>query len=159
LRSGNNSGKLGPFGTERSTGSGEPGKFLQGILVVMMSSVLGEAMMTAPTKGRILTLAIREKTALSAAYMPFLVNGGLFIPTDKPFNLGDEVFLLLTLMDEPDRIPVPCQVVWITPARAQGNRVRGIGVQFSTSDKGATRRLIENHLAGMLQDTGRSHTF
>jgi type IV pilus assembly protein PilZ len=139
--------------------SGEWGETFARNLVAMMSSVLGETMMTAATKGRILTLAIREETALSAAYMPFLVNGGLFIPTDKPFNLGDEVFLLLTLMDQPERIPVSCRVVWITPARAQGNRVRGIGVQFSASDKGATRRLIENHLAGMVQDTGRTHTF
>jgi len=114
--------------------------------------------MTAPTRGRILTLAIREKSALFAAYMPFLANGGLFIPTEKPFRLGDEVFVLLSLLDEPERIPVPCQVVWITPARAQGNRVRGIGVQFNPNDKGATRRLIENQLGGMLQSTGRTHT-
>ncbi|AHE98323.1 PilZ domain-containing protein [Thioalkalivibrio paradoxus] len=114
--------------------------------------------MSTPTGGRILTLAIRDKAALFAAYMPFLVNGGLFIPTDKSFRLGDEIFVLLSLLDEPERIPVPCQVVWITPARAQGNRVRGIGVQFSSSDKGAARRLIETHLGGMLQSTGRTHT-
>ncbi|TVP89575.1 MAG: pilus assembly protein PilZ [Thioalkalivibrio sp.] len=114
--------------------------------------------MTAPARGRILTLAIREKSALFAAYMPFLTNGGLFIPTDKPFRLGDEVFVLLSLLDEAERIPVPCQVVWVTPARAQGNRTRGIGVQFSPNDKGATRRLIENHLGGMLQSPGRTHT-
>jgi type IV pilus assembly protein PilZ len=114
--------------------------------------------MTAPTRGRILTLAIREKSALFAAYMPFLSNGGLFIPTEKPFRLGDEVFVLLSLLDEPERIPVPCQVVWITPARAQGNRARGIGVQFNPNDKGATRRLIENQLGGMLQSPGRTHT-
>ncbi len=114
--------------------------------------------MTAPSRGRILTVAIREKSALFAAYMPFLTNGGLFIATDKPFNLGDEVFVLLSLPDESERVPVPCQVVWITPARAQGNRTRGIGVQFSPSDKGATRRLIENQLGGLLQGTGRTHT-
>ncbi len=114
--------------------------------------------MTAPTRGRILTLAIREKSALFAAYMPFVANGGLFIPTEKPFRLGDEVFVLLSLLDESERIPVPCQVVWIPPARAQGNRSRGIGVQFSSSDKGATRRLIETHLGGMLKSTGRTHT-
>jgi len=114
--------------------------------------------MTAPARGRILTLAIREKSALLAAYMPFLANGGLFIPTDKAFRLGDEVFVLLSLLDEAERIPVPCQVVWITPARCQGNRSRGIGVQFSPNDKGSTRRLIETHLGGMLQSTGRTHT-
>ena len=114
--------------------------------------------MALSTGGRILTLSIKDKPALFSAYMPFLINGGLFIPTEKPFRLGDEVFVLLSLMDEPERIPVPSHVVWITPARAQGNRIRGIGVQFSQADKGATRRLIENHLAGMLQSTNRTHT-
>jgi len=41
---------------------------------------------------RILSLAIRDKQALHAAYMPFLRNGGLFIPADKDFDLGDELF-------------------------------------------------------------------
>ena len=114
--------------------------------------------MTTPPTGRILTLAIRERSALFAAYMPYVTNGGLFIPTDKPFQLGDEVFVLLSLLNEPERIPVPSKVVWITPARAQGNRPQGIGVQFNATDKGATRRLIENHLGGMLSLTGRTHT-
>lgn len=114
--------------------------------------------MSTPAGGRILTFAIRDGTALFAAYMPFLLNGGLFIPTEKPFQIGDEVFVLLSLMEESERIPVPCQVVWITPARAQGNRLRGIGVQFGPSDKGATRRRIEGHLGGMLNSSARTHT-
>jgi type IV pilus assembly protein PilZ len=114
--------------------------------------------MTTPSTGRILTLSIRDRPALYAAYIPYVVNGGLFIPTDKPFHLGDEVFVLLSLLDEPERIPVPSKVIWITPARAQGNRPQGIGVQFNATDKGATRRLIENHLGSMLSSTGRTHT-
>lgn len=107
---------------------------------------------------RILTMAVREKSALFAAYMPFVSNGGLFVPTEKPFKLGDEVLVLLTLPDETERVPAPSRVVWITPARAQGNRVRGIGVQFNSTDKGATRRLIETHLGGLLSSASRTHT-
>lgn len=106
-----------------------------------------------------LTLAIKEKPALYAAYMPFISNGGLFIPTEKSYKLGDQVFLLLSLLEDSDRLPTPCTVVWITPSRAQGNRVRGIGVQFNKSDKGATHRRIEEHLAGMLNSDRRTHTF
>jgi hypothetical protein len=49
----------------------------------------------APKQG-VMSLAIRDKTMLLAAYMPYLKNGGIFIPTDRSFELGDEVFLLLT---------------------------------------------------------------
>lgn len=103
-----------------------------------------------PRQG-ILSLAIKDKTALYNAYMPFVRGGGLFVPTSKRYNLGDEVFLLLTLMDDKDRLPVAAKVVWITPAGAQGTRTSGIGVQFNESADGeAVRTKIESILAGIL---------
>ena len=51
-----------------------------------------------PTPG-ILSLTIRDKNALYAAYMPFLDNGGLFVPTEKKYKVGDEVFILLSLLN------------------------------------------------------------
>ena len=63
----------------------------------------------------VLSLNIREKAALYAAYMPFLKGGGIFIPTNRAYQLGEEVFMLLSLMDDPQRIAVQGRVVWITP--------------------------------------------
>ncbi len=97
----------------------------------------------------ILSLAIKDKPALYAGYMPFVNNGGLFIPTSKAYKLGDEVFMLLTLMDNPERMPVAGKVVWVTPAGAGGNRLPGIGVQFGEQDNGQTRAKIDALLAGV----------
>jgi type IV pilus assembly protein PilZ len=105
----------------------------------------------------ILSLTIKDKAVLYAAYMPFVVNGGLFIPTGKNYKLGDEVFMLLSLMDEPEKIPVAGKVVWVTPKGAQGNRAAGIGVQFSDQDNIAVSK-IENYLAGMLSSDKPTHT-
>lgn len=105
----------------------------------------------------ILSLSIKDKAALYSAYMPFITNGGLFVATDKNYKLGEEIFLLLNIMDEPEKIPVAGKVVWITPQGAQGNRSAGIGVQFSDQDDTA-RRTIENHLAGSLQSDRPTHT-
>jgi type IV pilus assembly protein PilZ len=110
-----------------------------------------------PKQG-ILSLNIKDKSALYAAYMPFVKNGGLFIPTNKPYRLGDEVFMLLALMDEKDKLPVAGRIVWVTPRGAQGNRTAGIGVQFSELDKGATRNKIETHLAAALKSERQTHT-
>ena len=110
-----------------------------------------------PRQG-ILSLAIKDKSALYAAYMPFVKNGGLFIPTNKPYQLGAEVFMLLTLMDETEKMPVAGKIVWITPKGAQGNRAAGIGVQFSDQDGGATRSKIETYLAGALKSDRQTHT-
>ena len=106
----------------------------------------------------ILSLTIKDKNALYAAYMQFVQNGGLFIPTSKSYKLGDEVFMLLTLMDEPERIPVAGKIVWITPVGAEGNRSAGIGVQFSEQDGGATRDKIETYLARALESNRPTHT-
>ena len=103
---------------------------------------------TANIRQWIFTLAIRDKNALYDAYMPFIKNGGLFIPTPKSYKLGEEVFMLLTLMDSQEKIPVVGRVAWITPAGAQGNKTAGIGVQFSELNKGALRARIEALLAG-----------
>jgi len=111
-----------------------------------------------PPRQGILSLTIKDKSALYAAYMPFVKNGGLFIPTSKKYKLADEVFLLLTLMDETEKIPVAGKVIWITPLGAQGNRNTGIGVQFSDMDNGAARNKIETYLAGALKSDRSTHT-
>jgi type IV pilus assembly protein PilZ len=111
-----------------------------------------------PTRQGILSLTIKDKSALYAAYMPFIRNGGLFIPTNKGYHIGDEVFMLLTLMEEPEKIPVAGTIVWITPKGAQGNRAAGIGVQFSDQDGGVARNKIETYLAGALKADRPTHT-
>ncbi|CAI09203.1 type IV fimbrial biogenesis protein PilZ [Aromatoleum aromaticum EbN1] len=107
----------------------------------------------------VLSLNINSKSALYAAYMPFLANGGIFVPTPRPHQIGDEVFMLLQLMDDPTKHPVAGSVVWITPRGPQGGRTQGIGVHFSADDSGrALRGRIEQILAGHLGSSRPTHT-
>jgi len=94
---------------------------------------------------------------LYAAYVPFLRNGGVFIPTNKRFTLGEEVFVLLALMDEAEKMPITGTVVWVTPKGAQGNRQAGTGVQFSEADFAAATK-IEEHLGTGLVSDRPAHT-
>ena len=112
----------------------------------------------AASRQGIVNLTIKDKNALYAAYMQFVKNGGLFIPTIKRYQLGDDVFMLLTLMEEAERIPVAGKVIWITPAGAEGNRTAGIGVQFSDRDDGVAQKKIETYLAGGLESDRPTHT-
>ncbi len=99
----------------------------------------------------ILSLALKDKAGLYNAYMPFVKGGGVFVPTPKRYFLGDEVFLLLTLPESSERLPVAGKVVWVTPVGAQGNRTAGIGVQFAETSEGeAIKNRIETMLAGNL---------
>ncbi|WP_375574730.1 PilZ domain-containing protein [Paracidovorax oryzae] len=83
----------------------------------------------------VMQLAIKEKAALYAAYIPFFSEGGIFVPTQREYRLGDDVYVLLTLPEDTQRYPVAGRVAWVTPARAAGNRTQGIGIQFPKDDK------------------------
>lgn len=125
----------------------------------MNTQAITEASRTdnAPKPG-VLSLAIKEKAALYAAYMPFVKGGGLFIPTNKSFKIGDEVFMLLSLIEDPLKLKVVGHVIWITPV-TQGNRPQGIGVQFSDKDGGLeARNKIEALLGGALKSARPTHT-
>lgn len=112
---------------------------------------------SAPKPG-VLSLAIKEKAALYASYMPFVKGGGLFIPTNKNFNIGDEVFMLLSLLDDPTKLKVIGHVIWLTPV-TQGNRPQGIGVQLSEKDGGLeAKNKIEALLGGALKSGKPTHT-
>lgn len=95
----------------------------------------------------ILNLVLKDLNELYAAYMPFVRNGGLFIPSRRSYRLGDDVFFLLELMDEPEKIPLSGKVVWITPKGGAGNRLAGIGVQFD-ENQGQLVDKIDTYLAG-----------
>lgn len=83
----------------------------------------------------VVQLAIKEKAALYAAYIPLFADGGIFIPTTRDYKLGDDVYVLITLPDDPQRYPIAGKVAWITPARAAGNRTQGVGVRFPADEK------------------------
>lgn len=106
----------------------------------------------------IINLNIKTINNLYASYMSFLKQGGLFIPTSKGYELGDEVFLVLSLLDESERIPIAGRVVWITPHGAEGNRAVGIGIALGDQDEGRVRRKIEEYLSGMLASDRPTHT-
>jgi type IV pilus assembly protein PilZ len=106
----------------------------------------------------ILSISIKDKNALYLAYMPFVTNGGLFIPTHRVYEMGQEVFMLLNLMDEIERLPIAGKIIWVTPPSSEGFRTIGVGVQFSDQDNGASRNKIENYLAGSLESDKTTHT-
>ncbi|MCD6734059.1 MAG: PilZ domain-containing protein [Burkholderiaceae bacterium] len=113
---------------------------------------------SAPARPGVVQLAIREKAALYAAYMPFIDGGGLFVPTTRSVHLGDELYLILSLMDDPNKLSVTGKVVWITPTGTPG-RQQGLGVQFAKDDAGAQARArIENLLGGALKANRPTHT-
>jgi len=107
----------------------------------------------------VLSLPIKEKAALYAAYMPFLTNGGIFVPTNKAYKIGDEIYLILTLMDDPTKYPIAGKIAWVTPAGANNNKAQGIGVHFSDDESGRrVKQRIEELLGAAVSSSRATHT-
>lgn len=112
-----------------------------------------------PMRPSVIQLMFRERTALYAAYIPILADGGLFVPTTRAYRLGDDIYLLLTLPDDAQRHPVAGKVAWITPANASGGRTQGVGVGFPGDEKSRLLRAkIEECLGAHLQSAKPTQT-
>jgi type IV pilus assembly protein PilZ len=115
----------------------------------------------APAAARpsVIQLVFRERTALYAAYMPMFGEGGIFVPTTRDYKLGEDIYLLLSLPDDPQRYPVAGKVGWITPANASGGRTQGVGVRFPNDEKSrALRARIEEALGTSISSVKPTQT-
>ena len=107
----------------------------------------------------VIQLAIKEKAALYAAYIPLFAEGGMFIPTSREYQLGDDVYVLLSLPEDPQRYPIAGRVAWVTPPRAAGNRTQGVGIQFPKDEKARQlKNKIEELLGGHLNSDRPTQT-
>ena len=115
----------------------------------------------APVSARpsVIQLVFRERGALYAAYIPLFAEGGLFVPTTREYRLGDDIYLLLTLPEDPQRYPVAGRVAWLTPANASGGRTQGVGVRFPSDEKTRGLRMrIEEMLGTAIQSAKPTQT-
>lgn len=107
----------------------------------------------------VIQLVFREKGALYAAYMPLFSEGGLFVPTTREYKLGEDIYLLLSLPEDPQRYPVAGKVGWITPANASGGRTQGVGVRFPSDEKSrGLKQKIEEILGTSLSSAKPTQT-
>lgn len=101
-----------------------------------------------PPRPSVIQLAIKEKAALYAAYIPMFAEGGVFIPTSREYALGDDVYVLLSLPEDTQRYPVAGKVAWVTPARAAGGRTQGVGIMFPRDEKSRALKLKIEEILG-----------
>ena len=107
----------------------------------------------------VIQLVFREKGALYAAYIPLFAEGGLFVPTTREYRLGEDVYLLLTLPEDPQRYPVAGKVAWVTPPNASGGRTQGVGGRFPGGEKAPAPRVrIEEMLGTAIQSAKPTQT-
>ena len=86
---------------------------------------------------------IKDPVELNLSYMPYISEGGLFVPTDKFYPLGTKVLVDLVLPGHKESLKVEGKVVWVTPPNALYQVLSGIGIQFIGTQASAVRMQIE----------------
>lgn len=105
------------------------------------------------SRPNVLSLSIKDQAGLYAAYMPFLTRGGIFVPSNRPFRLGEQVFLVLSLLDR-QKFQVAGEVAWITPAGTP-LKTPGVGVHLPDDDNGRGLRKAVEEILGKAIESGR----
>jgi type IV pilus assembly protein PilZ len=117
-----------------------------------MSELTLKPLATQPSSGgarpSVIQLVFKEKGALYAAYIPIFTDGGIFVPTPRDYKLGEDIYLLMSLPEDPQRYPVAGKVAWITPPNASGGRTQGVGVRFPADEKTRLIKLKIEELLG-----------
>jgi type IV pilus assembly protein PilZ len=111
-------------------------------------SVVQATQTPSTSRPSVIQLVFREKGALYAAYIPLFTEGGLFVPTTREYKLGEDIYLLLSLPEDPQRYPVAGKVSWITPANASAGRTQGVGVRFPGDEKTRILKLKIEEILG-----------
>lgn len=114
--------------------------------------------MAMPSRGGILTCHIEDTATLYASYLSFVENGALFVPSDRIQQLGDEVFIAVTLPNSSERLPMNGKVVWIN-RKTQANRPTGFAVQIGKDVSGQKiKNEVERLLAGKIDSLQATYT-
>ncbi|WP_046205859.1 PilZ domain-containing protein [Acinetobacter radioresistens] len=110
-----------------------------------------------PRMGGIIQVNIPDRATLQASYMGFVQGGGLFIPSQQPVKMGEEVFVLATLPGQAQKVPLTGKVIWIS-RKQNGIRPQGFGIQLSGEKGIYYRSEVEKLLAGSLTSDRPGYT-
>ena len=106
-------------------------------------------MMQPPRMNGLIQVNINDRATLQASYMPYILGGGLFVPSKQAVKMGDEVFVLAGLPEQSQKVPLTGKVVWISQ-KQNGIKPHGFAIQLS-GEKGTYYKMeAEKMLAGSM---------
>ncbi len=106
----------------------------------------------------IIPLRFKSEAQLYKSYMPWLKNGGLFIPTTKRFEMGQEVLMMVVLPESREKLPAAGVVSWVCPKDATGHNKPGVGLEFNDQAGASLRQRIEGMLMSQLKEATPTYT-
>lgn len=87
--------------------------------------------------------------SLKRAFMPFVVEGGIFIPTQNNYQLGDFIQATITLPESKHDYIFTGEVIWIS---SKSNSHTGVGITCNGDEGRALRKAITEMLSELKGD-------
>ncbi|WP_440904009.1 PilZ domain-containing protein [Catenovulum sp. SX2] len=104
-----------------------------------------------------LVLEFNNVHALYKCYMSFIKEGGLFVVTNRKYEMGHSLALNVLLPNAIEPIVVTGRVCWVTPPASHSSAPQGVGVAF-IDDKHQLKDRIETILGPMLNSAEPTYT-
>ncbi len=111
--------------------------------------------------GRMMSLRLESKPAIYSSYMSFLEYGGVFLPTEDKFRMGEEVLLVLEVVGpgKTEKLFLKTHVCWINANPTGGGRPKGVGLALGGDESGLKAKAIfEAILSGLLHNERATYT-
>ena len=106
-----------------------------------------------------LVCKLKDEDSLYKAYMPYIKDGGIFVPTKKDsYKLGDIVNLQLEILTDTTPTFVSGIVVWIAPQVPHSDFTAGIGVRMQGDEAKDIRKRIESAINNKLKMNDPTNT-
>ena len=106
---------------------------------------------------RVVQYEIKDPLELNLAYMPFIIGGGIFVPSFESYVLGELITVNLVLPAKIDTILIEGKIIWITPNNALHHVLPGIGIQFIGNNAQTNKSKIEVNLDKSMQLGGYTY--
>mgnify|MGYP001375957686 CR=1 FL=1 len=113
--------------------------------------------MMPPRAGGIIKNPRGDRPTLSPNPLALVARRRLVSQSSRTFPIGEEVFVVVTLPDTRERVPVNGKVIWVTH-RNQGNRPAGFAIQLSGDEGKRLKNEIEKLLAGQINSDRQTFT-
>lgn len=108
-------------------------------------------------EANVISYIIQNQFELNLSYMPFIIHGGIFVPTNQEYKLGEKIILNLGLPNHSDIIQIECRVVWITPKNSMHYIYQGVGLQFMGENATNVVELIKANLDSTMDVGGYTY--
>lgn len=106
---------------------------------------------------RKLKYELKNQMELNFSYMPFIKDGGLFVPTDEKFHLGEHIIIEIQFPNHTEYKEVSGRIVWITPPNSLYQIYPGIGIQFIGDNAKSIHDLVKANLDNTMDVGGYTY--